>query len=124
MAHGDQIDVGYAYGKTADPLGSYRTWTALDAAGGTTNGTWIDVRGFGLASVSIEGIGTATAHVCASNAAAKPDDTAHGLQLGDDITADTIVSMLIPVRWVKVRLSTHASGTITAIVHALGGGHA
>lgn len=124
MAHGDLIDSGYAYGKRDDPLGSYCTWYALDDAAGVTDGEWIDVRGFGLASVSVAGIGTATAHLCASNALTKPDNTTHGLQLGADITADKMVSLLVPVRWVKVRVSTWSSGTIAAIVHALGPGNA
>lgn len=124
MAHGDLIDSGTALGKRDDPMGSYQTWYALHNAAGTTNGVWIDLRGLGLASVSIEGIGTATAHVCCSNAAAKPDNTTHGLQLGDDLTADAMVSLLVPVRWLKVRISAWTSGTVVAIVHCLGPGNA
>lgn len=109
MAHGDPIDSGHIL-----QVAFHSSWKLLDVAGGTTDGQWVDVRGFKNFTVDIRLTGTATAKVCGSNEPTKPANTAHGVQVGPDIITDSMVSITSPLRWLKCRVSSFSSGTISA----------
>jgi hypothetical protein len=114
MPNGDTIDSGRYSGNNA--------WLAvrlLHDQAAVTDGVWIEVKGFKRLSIDISGITTATLEVRGSNDPLKPLNTNHGRQLGANVTADAIVNVDVPVRWIKVRVSAHTSGTINANMQAV-----
>lgn len=78
------------------------------------NGEWIAMDGVRPFSVQVTGITTATVQVRGSNAPTKPADNTHGFQLGSNLTADGVVAVETPVRWVKVQVTVWTSGTLNA----------
>jgi hypothetical protein len=88
--------------------------TLLDAIVATDNGEWLDVRGLEAWSIQIDGITTATLQIRGSNNPTIPSDSAHGEQLGSDVTVDAIYYTDSPLNWVKVRCSAWTTGTISA----------
>lgn len=89
-------------------------WTAIDAAGATGNGVWLDARGFRSLSLHTAGIFVATVQMRVSNAPAIPVNTNHEMPIGADITAAALTTMTLPARWVKARVAVYVSGTVTA----------
>lgn len=114
MAHGDPIDSGRVSGNSY-----FRSFRLLDGATATSNGQWVDARGFRRMSVHVSGFGTATVQIRGSNAATQPDNGSHGAQLGSDVTSESIVDVDLPVRWIKARVSAYTSGTIDANLNAV-----
>lgn len=111
MAHGD-IEF--------QSLGA-QTATLLDAAAATTDGVWIDVGEYENASVHFDfatGTGVGTVQFRGSDLPTKPDNTAHGVQIGTDQTASSLSSTLTLPRWVKCRVTAFTSGTISVYCHA------
>ena len=100
MASGDQIGPN--------------SFKLLDGLAAQDDGVWVDARAFQTQSIQVTGITTATIKICGSNAQTKPANNTHGAQIGSDITADSIVSVLHPVKWIKARISAHTTGTISA----------
>jgi hypothetical protein len=90
--------------------------TLLGAVGAESNGEWINLEGMTPFSIDVSGITNATVQIRVSNAASKPADASHGVQIGSDITVDKINEYTIPARWIKARVSAWVSGTITAIL--------
>jgi len=110
MADGDRIDEGRY---SSDQY--YYAWKGTDTAVATTNGVWVDARGFKRFSVHVTlGGGAATVQIRGSNAVAIPANSAHEVQIGADITADGITNVDVPLRWIKTRVSAYTSGTINA----------
>lgn len=70
----------------------------------TGNGTWLDVRHYKKMSVQIRGITSGTVVTNISNRASKPANSVHDAQ-ASSITADAMVSVEYPVRWLKVRVT-------------------
>jgi len=91
------------------------TFLAIDAKGAVGDGVWIDTGGFPLKTVEVQGITTATVVVTESHtdSANKPANTTHG-SVQATLTADGLTSWESAARWVKVRISAHTLGTITA----------
>jgi hypothetical protein len=88
--------------------------TLHDAETDAVDGEWIDVRGLDLWSLDISGINGETLQIRGSNAEDKPLDSVHERQLGIDITADGIYANVIPMSWMKVRISVGGAGSVTA----------
>ncbi len=86
----------------------------LDDATGTTPGVWVDVHGFKDKTIHVSGVTTATLQVYGSNTPLIPANATDHIQLGSNITADSIVSITTPVRWMKVKVAAHTTGTIDA----------
>jgi hypothetical protein len=105
MAHGDTIDSGRVAGNNY-----YVRHKLLDAAAGTTDGVWIDVRGFTRLSVHID-MGVGTVQIRGSNAPAKPANGVHEIQIDADITTDKLLDVNVPLSWIKAMVSQHTSGT-------------
>ena len=85
----------------------------LNAATAVTVGTWERVSSYTRSSVHVKGITTATVIINGSNSATKPANADHEIQLSS-VTADELVSIDLPVKWMKVRVSAYTSGTISA----------
>ncbi len=88
--------------------------TLLDGITGTDDGVWIDACEFISKSIHIKGITTATLHICGSCEPGTPANTDHGIQIGDDVSADCLVEIPANLRFVKVRCSAYTGGTIYA----------
>lgn len=86
----------------------------LDGITGTNNGSWVGCEVLASKTIHIKGVTTATLHICGSLAPVKPADTAHEIQIGDDITADCLVEIPAHLKWIKVRCSAYTAGTIYA----------
>ena len=100
---------------------TFREATLVNAVAATQDGEWVDIYGVHPLSLDISGITTATLQVRISNDLVKPADTSHERQAGTDITADSTVTIDAPYRWLKIRISAWASGTITVRMVGLGG---
>lgn len=96
--------------------------TLLNGVTATGNGEWFDVAGFHPCSFQISGITVATVQFRGSNAPTKPADASDEFKLGSDVTADALVALDAPVRWIKAKVSAYTSGTI--FVYMLGAAHA
>lgn len=101
-----------------DRVGDKLEWraTLLDAVAATTNGEWLEAPSI-VGSVHISGITTAKVVVNISNAAAKPADSAHNIEAGF-VVADGFIKVDVPFRWIKARVDSWTSGTITARLEA------
>jgi len=87
----------------------------LDAVVGTNDGIWYDVSGWAGANIHISGINGDTVQVFGSNKPTVPANNAAGCQLGSDITIDnSYLYFSGPWLWMKVKVSSAGSGTISA----------
>ena len=84
----------------------------LNAVVATGDGTWVEFERTKRSTIHIKGITTATVQVRGSNEPTKPADSDHGVSVGSDITADSLVKIDQPMKWIKVRVSAWTSGTI------------
>jgi len=91
-----------------------REYTLLDGVASTTNGEWVDVGAWRRITVHIKGITTATCKIMGSCEPTKPSDATDGVQLGNDVTADTLYEITAKLKWLKVKVSAYTSGTIYA----------
>lgn len=103
MAHGDNIV------RTEQ----MEAWTLIDAAVATADGVWIDSGDFPEGNLEVTIVTTATVQIRGSDAATKPANTAHGHQIGSDITATAGYSVNHLPRWLKARVSAWTAGAVT-----------
>jgi hypothetical protein len=87
--------------------------TLLNGATSTGMGEWIDASGFHELTIDISGITTATVDIRCSNDLTRPSNATDGRQI-EDVTSDSSVVIIFPIRWLKVRVSAYTSGTIYA----------
>lgn len=88
-------------------------WTLIDDEDGATNdGVWMDASDFWSGSVDVAISGTATVQIRGDDSVTRPANTAHGRQVGDDITSSGSYSLVYAPRWVKARVSAYTSGTV------------
>ena len=85
----------------------------LDGVTAVTVGTWERTSSYTRSSVHVKGITTATVIINGSNTLTKPANADHEIELSS-LTADGLVSIDLPVKWMKVRVSAYTSGTISA----------
>lgn len=95
--------------------------TLLDAVVAANNGDWLDVEGYEKKSIEITiatpGGGGATATVYVSNAPVKPANTVDHVAYGTPATANALVEVKIPVRWIKVKVTAvTAPVTVSAYI--------
>lgn len=107
-------NASYAITLTRLHGGDYYIGQTLTSVAATDNGKWFDTGGIHPFTIHIDGIGVATVQIRGSNKMTKPNDAVHGDLIGLDITADDIVSVVAPVRWIKTMVSSWTSGTINA----------
>ena len=86
--------------------------TFLNAVVATDNGTWMYGGDLEKLTIDVSGITNATIQVRGSNALQPPANSSHGVQIGSDITSDMLVSVDMPVNWIKVMVSIYVAGTI------------
>lgn len=103
-----------ANGDVVETANTYRHVKLLDAIGATSNGQWISTFGYNQISVVVSGITSATVELDASNDATIPDNTDHGISRGQ-LTADGEFIFDVLPRWIKARIPTWVSGTVSAI---------
>ena len=93
-----------------------RVWEQqlLTAQAANTNGVWASVdRVFPLV-LQVSGITDATVQVRVSAQPTSPAAADHQVQAGLDMTADGLVTLEYPVRWVKCLVTGYVAGTINA----------
>ena len=119
---GQQSAIASVYSTDAiyRPLGNSAVMgtVLLDDATATCPGDWTDVRKYVHKSVHVSGITTATVQIYGSNTPVEPLNTTDHVQLGANITADSIREITYPVKWIKVKVSAHTTGTIDAYLLA------
>lgn len=93
----------------------------LTAVVAVDNGDWIDVRHYKDFSFHVKGITTAVVKIHGSNDDTKPVAGDHEDQIGTDFSADGIQQAAGVYKWVKARVSSWTSGTIS--VYMLGHGN-
>lgn len=93
-----------------------REYTVLDAVTSLTSGEWVDVSGWRRMTVHITGITTATCQIRGSCTPTKPANAEDHIQIGSDITSDTLYEVTAKLKWIKVKISAYTSGTISAYV--------
>lgn len=115
MANGDAMEIVKVKGLTQQGQG----FKLLDATAVITDGKWVDVRTLRPGSVEISGAFTGlTLKLCGSNAATPPADNTHGTQIGSDITAAGFVSIGMPIRWIKARVTAITTNNVSANFHS------
>src|SRR3990167_6184910 len=79
----------------------------IDAeAAATDDGAWVDLGPYRTdVSIHVTGITTATVTINGSSAQTIPADSANGVAIGAAITADTILTLTAPPRWIKARVT-------------------
>lgn len=93
----------------------------LDAVAAASDGVWIDTVEFRDGNLHFVPTGTVsfTAQVCGSSAAAKPANNTHGFQVGSDLVFASTTELGLDIvnlpRFLKVRISTYATGTLSAL---------
>ena len=92
----------------------FLTAALLTDIAANNDGDWADVDGFFPLTVDLTGATNATVQVRVSNADTRPANTVHERQAGLDITADGMVTVDYPVRWLKTRVLNYVAGTINA----------
>jgi hypothetical protein len=88
----------------------------INEAVATGDGEWIDIKGLKDYNIHTSGITSATVIINGSNADSKPAAATHDIQLGSSITADGMKQFTTPLKWIKARVSSWVSGTITTII--------
>lgn len=102
-----------ASGQLIQQTRKFEHWYLIDAeAAATNNGVWIDSGAFDTGSIDVVISNTATVQIRGSDAPTRPADTAHGNQIGTDITASSIYSIQQPPRWLKARVSAYTNGQV------------
>ncbi len=89
----------------------------LNGAIATTDGEWVSVAGRKNLTVQVKGITTATCKIHLSNRTQVQNtdsEFVHTL-----LTADSLIAIAGPVRWLKVSVSDYTSGTISAFLEAM-----
>jgi len=106
MADGDKVTTNPEFGQ----------WLLLDAndATGTGNGVWVDTGVYRMDGVlEVNGIAGGTVlTISGSNDDTIPANSAHGTSLGT-ISADSVQSLAV-CRFMKARVSTLGTGTVSA----------
>lgn len=88
--------------------------TLLDAVATTSNGEWVEVYDCNPLSIEFRGISGDTVQLRGSNQPTRPANSSDGLQLGADITGNSMVVISFPVHWIKAKISAYGAGTISA----------
>lgn len=91
-----------------------REYTVLDGVTSTDSGSWVDVSAWRRITIHIKGIITATCQIRGSCEPTKPPDTDDGVQIGSDITSDTLYEITAKMKYIKVKVSAYTAGTIYA----------
>lgn len=91
----------------------FTAYLLIDAAAGTDNGVWVDTSTLAEGAIQVVISGVATVQIRGSDAAVKPANNTDGYQIGSDITASGGFTLTQSSRWLKAKVSTFASGTVT-----------
>jgi hypothetical protein len=84
--------------------------TLLEDCEDAAPGAWLEVRGLGEFSVETSGITTANIQLRGSNEPTTP--TGDGIQIGSNITTNTVTQVTGRYRWVKAMTSGEPDGII------------
>lgn len=87
--------------------------TPIVAETGTTDGEWFWTAGYEATSYHVSGINGETARIYGANIAIQPIPSATHIQLGSDITADGIYTIVTPTVWQKIAITTGGAGTVS-----------
>lgn len=90
-----------------------KEYTLVDAGAATSDGVWYDVTAWKRIAVHLI-FGVATMQIFGSNRPTKPANNVDDVQIGGDITSDTIYELTAKIKWIKVKTSAYTSGTLYA----------
>lgn len=82
------------------------------AAVATNSPSWVYVGNRAALTIQTRGITTATVKVYGSNREEDPGTGVNDVQIGADITADGIVRIEGPYRWIKAKITAWTAGTL------------
>jgi hypothetical protein len=105
MAHGD---------RASDSIG-HTLYLLLDAAGGLTDGVWVDCEEFTSGIVTLE-LGGSTIEIDASNALARPTNATHGVALAASGAINGVLSIPVLPRWIKARVTTFVGAASVGVL--------
>lgn len=88
----------------------------VDAVVATTNGAWVDTLDYENGSIHVDIGTTGTVQIMGRNDPTRPADGTDGVQIGADITADSLYCIDRLPRWLKAKV-TAVSGALS--VYAL-----
>jgi len=88
--------------------------TLLNNQQALTDGVWVDIRELNRKAIHILGTFSATIQIRGSCEPTIPANTAHGAQIGSNITTAQLVEISAPVKWIKCSVTTYTSGAIFA----------
>lgn len=90
----------------------------LDEVAAPTSGEWCLTEGFDKFSIHIIISNTATVqvYVCNKPSPANADDY---VKVGNDISASALVEIKVPVRYIKVKVTSVSSGNVSAYLEAV-----
>jgi len=86
----------------------------LDGVQALASGTWVEVTSWRRLTIHVKGIVTATVQIRGSCAPTKPADASDEVQIGADITADSLIEITRKLKWVKAKVTAYSEGTLYA----------
>lgn len=92
--------------------------TPLNGVNGVFAGEWFAMEGFDHFTVHVSGITTATVNVRGSNRPTKPPSSNNEILL-QSLSSNAVVDIALPVRWLKVDVSSYSEGQVYAWVEGL-----
>jgi hypothetical protein len=90
----------------------------IQAATASGDGEWVQLDGIRPVTFTVEGTFSATIIVSASNALTRPLNTDHGIILTSFVSANGTATFDENYKWIKARVATYSSGTISAYFFA------
>lgn len=114
MASGDALSTAKAKGLTLQGVG----YKLLDGASAVLDGPWCDVRALRAGSVEIFGTFVGTVTLRGSNSDIAPSSGYEGSIIGSALTAPALVSIGMPIRWIKADVTAYTSGNISVFFHS------
>lgn len=92
-------------------------WLGAAALGASDDGYWLDVSALDEKVLHVSGVSGDTIQVFGSNKATNPGNSNDEVQVGSNITGDSLVEVTFPIRWMKVKM-TFSAGSVYAIMNA------
>lgn len=88
----------------------------LNGVTSNSDGTWFDVSSWRRIAVHVKLTDTPnlTVKIYGSNEPTKPSNSSDEVQIGSDITSDTIVELSVKLKWVKAKIINYVAGTVNA----------
>ena len=94
-----------ADGQTIERTRLFKHVLLIDAKDDAADGVWIDVSSYVYASIELVLTDTGTVQVRGSDSSTRPLNSADGVQIGSNITTNSITNLASLPRWIKVKVT-------------------